>query len=339
MSSSNASADLIASLKNASNLVNQYPPIFIFIFGIIGNLLNILVLSQRSLRSNPSAVFFLASSLAGIIVIISGLISRMMSGYGLDLTLTIDWICKIRNVVLYSSRTILLWMIVLATIDRWLSSSVNVTLRQMSTLKNVRRSMFVVLIYTCLINAPILYCYEAGLTGLLRGCYGSTLACRLTTDLIYAFGSTLLPLSLMIIFGLLTIRNVRHVQSRVRIVPTLVFSLETNNEPMRPNEQSRARKTDRQLFKMLLVQVILLFLLTGPHAGLKAYSSFVPVPASDLLETVIQTLLLNVFTLLAFIASGMPFYIYTLTGGSLFRKALLDVVKTIIQKFLCCSCF
>lgn len=141
MSSLNATLDLIETLDNASDALNSYVPIFIFIFGITGNCLNILVLSQRTLRSNPSAVSFLVSSLAGVIVIISGQTSRMMSGYNMDLTLTVDWICKIRNVVFYVSRTILLWMIVLATIDRWLSSSISATLRKISRLKNARRGM------------------------------------------------------------------------------------------------------------------------------------------------------------------------------------------------------
>jgi hypothetical protein len=335
MSSSNASENLIVSLNNISNSLNSYLSIFIFIFGIIGNSLNILVLSQRTLRSNPSAVFFLASSIAGIIVILSGLISRMMSGFGADLTLTVDWICKIRNVILYASRTLVLWMIVLATIDRWLSSSVAVNMRQLSSLKNARRSMFIIFIYTCLINAPILFCYEAGLTGVLRGCYGSTRACRLTTDLIYAFGTTLLPLSLMIVFGLLTIRNVRHIQSRVRIVTGSVLSFENRNVATKSHGQTQAKKTNRQLLKMLLVQVTLLFLLTSPHATEKVYSSFTVSPPSGSLQNSVQNLIFTIFTLMAFIASGMPFYIYTLTGGSLFRNALIDVVKTMIRKLLC----
>jgi hypothetical protein len=335
MSSPNENADLITSLNNASSLLNRYLPIFIFIFGTIGNFLNVLVLSRRSLRSNPSALFFLASSVAGIIVILSGLIIRMASGYDADLTLTIGWICKIRNVVLYSSRTLVLWMIVLATIDRWLSSSVSANLRLLSNLKNARRNMIIVLIYTGLINAPILYCYEANLSGVLRGCYGSTYSCRLATDLIYAFGTTLLPLLLMIMFGLLTIRNVRHVQNRVRTVAGVVTSLENKNTSTITNGSSQAKKTDRQLLKMLFVQVTLLFLFTCPHAVQKVYSSFASTPPSDSLQNAVETLILNLLTLFTFIGSGMPFYIYTLTGGSVFRNALVNLVKTIVQKILC----
>jgi hypothetical protein len=335
MSSSNQNADLIVSLNNASNTLNRYVSIFIFIFGMIGNFLNVLVLSQRTLRKNPSAAFFLASSVAGIIVILSGIISQMLSGYNLDLSLTNKWICKIRNFILFGSRTVLLWMIVLATVDRWLSSSVAANLRSLSNLQNARRSMVVVLIYTCLINAPILYCDEANLTGVLRGCYASTHICRLTTDLIYSFGTILLPLLLMVIFGLLTTRNVHHVQNRVRNVTVLRMSVDIRTTSTITSGQTQGKKTDRQLLKMLLVQVTLLFVFTCPHAAQKVYSSFAPTPPSGSLENAIQSLIFDVLTLFTFIASGMPFYIYTLTGGSIFRNALIHLVKTIVQKILC----
>ena len=136
-------------------------------------------------------------------------------------------------------------MIVLATVDRWLSSSADVHFRQMSNLKNVQRSMLVVLLYTCIINAPILYCYEANLTGTVRGCYGSTYACRLTTDLIYAFGTTLLPLLLMIIYGLLTIKKVRHVRRRVQNVAKSVLGCGNTNTLTKTSGQQHTRKRGR----------------------------------------------------------------------------------------------
>ncbi|CAF0783844.1 unnamed protein product [Adineta steineri] len=332
MSSMDANTDLILFFNNASNSLNYYLSIFIIIFGIIGNILNILVLSQRSLRSNSSAIYFLASAIVGIIVIISGLISRMLSACNLDLTLTIDWICKVRNFILYNSRTIFLWMIVLATIDRWLSSSISINLRSMSNLKNVQRSIIIILIYSCLINIPILYCYKANLSDILRACYGSTYSCRLTTDLIYAFGTVLLPLLLMIIFGLLTIKNVRHLQSRVHAINGVMISLENRTLSSNKSGHLPAKKTDRQLLKMLLVQVTLLFLFTSPHAIQKVYSSFASSPPSGSLDNAVQNFIFTILTLIALAASGTPFYIYTLTGGSVFRNALRHLVKVVIQK-------
>jgi hypothetical protein len=139
----------------------------------------------------------------------------------------------------------------------------------------------------------------------------------------------------MIIFGLLTIKNVRDTQNRVQTVTGVVLSLENRNASTTRNGQVLGKKRDRHLLTMLLVQVTVLFLFTCPHAIQKVYSSFASSPPPKSLQNSIQTLILSVFALLAFIASGMPFYIYTLTGGSLFRKGLIDLVKTIIRKFLC----
>lgn len=151
----------------------------------------------------------------------------------------------------------------------------------------------------------------------------------------YAFGTTFLPLLLMIVFGFLTIRNVQHVQRRVRAVTGVISSRANKNTSAKISGQSQAKKTDRQLLKMLLMQVILLFLFTCPHAIQKVYSSFASTPPSDSLQNAVETLILNLLTLFTFIGSGMPFYIYTLTGGSVFRNALVNLVKTIVQKILC----
>jgi hypothetical protein len=82
---------------------------------------------------------------------------------------------------------------------------------------------------------------------------------------------------------------------------------------------------------MLFAQVTLLILLACPHATLKVYSSFASSPPPQSLELTIQTLLLNLFTLFTFIASGMPLYIYTLAGGSIYRNVLFDLVKYTID--------
>ena len=77
MSSSSSDFIVIAYLQDTLSHINFYFGLFIFIFGIVGNILNILVLSQRTLRPNPCVIIFLGSSTAGIIAILSGLTSRL----------------------------------------------------------------------------------------------------------------------------------------------------------------------------------------------------------------------------------------------------------------------
>jgi hypothetical protein len=96
----------IVAWDNATTQLNRYFSIFIFLFGIIGNLLNMLVLSQRTLRSNPCASLFLVSSMASLVAILSGLVTRITSGWVVDLTNTITWLCELRTFIVSVSRTV-----------------------------------------------------------------------------------------------------------------------------------------------------------------------------------------------------------------------------------------
>jgi hypothetical protein len=83
---------------------------------------------------------------------------------------------------------------------------------------------------------------------------------------------------------------------------------------------------------MLLVQVLLLVLLCIPQVIQKFHLTFRPFGTVSKLDDAIRTFLYNITLLLAFIASGIPFYIYTLTGGTVFRKAFLDLIRHAITR-------
>ncbi|CAF3320352.1 unnamed protein product [Rotaria sp. Silwood1] len=95
MATNTTSLDFL--LNSISSQLNRYFSIFIFIFGVIGNILNCIVLSQRPHRTNPCSFYFLISSMASLTSIVSGLTTRMLAGYAVDLTNTIDWLCKFRS--------------------------------------------------------------------------------------------------------------------------------------------------------------------------------------------------------------------------------------------------
>jgi hypothetical protein len=150
--SSSTDANLIALLNNVSTQLNRYFAIFIFLFGVVGNITNTLVLMQRPLRSNPCAWLFLVSSIACLISILSGLIPRFLSTWNTDMTNTNQVLCKLRIFIFFDSLTIAFWLIMLATVDRWLSSSTDVTRRRRSTLKNAQRGLIVIVILSTIIE-------------------------------------------------------------------------------------------------------------------------------------------------------------------------------------------
>lgn len=313
--------------NNATTQINRYFSAFILIFGLAGNVLNIVVLSQRNLRSNPCAFLFLTSSIASLIAIVSGLFTRTTSGWAIDLTNTITWLCQIRTFVVFASRTVAYCLIALATVDRWLTSCSDRRRREWSSLANAQRGLIVIIIFSCLLYAQMFYCYEANLINAPMKCYGKSITCRLLTDLSYAFAANIFPLIVMVTFGCMTIINVRQARRRVRVAP--VASISKISGP----GQKLPKKTDYYLLIMLFVQVILFGVFTLPQNFQKFISLAQSNQAKTPLDTAIENFIFNFFLLFAYIANGMSFYIYTLFGGSIFQNELLRLAENIRKNF------
>jgi hypothetical protein len=127
---SNSSFYLIANLTSVTFWINHIIPIFQIIFGTFGNLLNIIIFTRRSLRTNPCSMYFLISSINNIFVICVALIPRYLStNWNLDPSATNNILCKLYYFFIYASLNLVLCFIVLASIDRYLSTSHNVLLR------------------------------------------------------------------------------------------------------------------------------------------------------------------------------------------------------------------
>lgn len=310
--------------NQATTHLNRYFSICIFLVGIIGNILNIAVLSQRTLRTNPCAFLFLASSVASLIAIFSGLFTRTTAGWAMDLTTSITWLCQLRTFVVFASRNIAYDLLALASIDRWLSSSYHVHRRQMITLKNAQKGLIIICIFSCLLYVQMFYCYEANLMDAPLRCYGKTIACRLLTDLSYAFAANIIPLMIMVGFGGMTIVNVR--QTHRRVNHTRVISISGG---IRRAGQQRMKKLDHYLFLMLLVQVILFAVFTLPQNIQKFISLAQTNNIKSPLERAIENFIFNFFLLFAYLANGMSFYIYTLSGGNVFRNELVKLARNI----------
>ncbi|CAF4425905.1 unnamed protein product [Rotaria sp. Silwood2] len=327
-STSSNDAQVIELLKHISDYISRYFSMFIFLIGTIGNTLNIFILSQRSLRQIPCIFFFFASSIASLISIDFGLITRVLSGWAVDPTYTIGWFCKVRTFIVFSSRAMVFWFFVLATIDRWLSSSVQIHHRQLSTLKNARRATAVVILITMIVYGELLYCYDANLIDAPFKCYAKTHACQLLADMTFVCFTTSVPILIMFIFGLLTISNIR--QSQRRILQMTSIAINPTISATNHEFQQRSKKNEQHLLLMVFVQVFVLAILTLPQAIQRLYAAFIGSYNSQLQAT-IDMFVYNFVLLLTYLASATPFYIYTLTGGTLFRKASLEFMQSIYR--------
>jgi hypothetical protein len=322
--SSLSSSDIqfIEILTLISIQLNRHFTLLIFLFGIIGNILNIFVLSRRTLRFNPCAYLFLISSISNFISILVGLTSRIISGWSVDLTGTNRYYCKGWAFIIFTSRTIAFWLIVFAIIDRWILSLNSAQHRRLSTLKNAQYSSLLIIFLSILLYIHIIYCYESNLHNTPLKCYGKAISCRLLTDFTYACFTILIPLILMIIFGFITVLNIHHTHyissRRMSIIKYKVNTVSI----LISDQKRRWKKLDRYLYRMLSLQVILLMCLTLPQTIHKLYLTLTFDEKKSELQFAIDKFLYNFDSLLPYVASGMPFYVYTLTGGKIFRTAL-----------------
>jgi NADH:ubiquinone oxidoreductase subunit 3 (subunit A) len=215
----------------------------------------------------------------------------------------------------------------IGTIDRWLSSSMNVHRRQMSSFKNVKRGIVTVICLSSLVYSQIFYCYEANRTDSPTKCYGKTIWCCILIDLQFTFLTVIIPSLLMVIFGVMTVVNIHHsAVSRIQPMATIA----TINA-----RSQHSRKTEHYLVVMLFVQVTLLTLFSLPQAIQNLYSNITLHEIKSASTIATDNFIFNLFFLLAYVTNGMPFYIYTLTGGTVFRQALLDAIKELVRKISC----
>lgn len=325
---SNSTTDFrVALINNISFQLNHYITLFVFLFGTVGNLLNIIVLSHPLLRRTPCAFYFLGSSIASLGIILIGLPSRMAAGPISDPTNTNSYLCKIRIFLLYSFRTTSTWLLVFATIDRWFSSSTKIHRRRLSSHKTASNNIVVVFVVSFVLWIESMYCYDADVDQAPIKCYGKSNVCRIYNDIVYASSTIAIPSILMLIFGLLTIRNI----SRSRRVSRAFFNTELSLVQINHRKRKSTRRTELSLTCVLLLQVVLLTLCSVPQAIHQFYLTFTISLNKSPLRTAIENFIVNFNFSLTYIGNGIPFYIYTL-NSTVFRQTLIRLIQSTIRK-------
>jgi hypothetical protein len=118
--------------------------------------------------------------------------------------------------------------------------------------------------------------------------------------------SSLLPSFLMLLFGLLTLKNVRQRRQLVR----------------RAGENTAIRRTDTQLLRMLTAQVLVIIIATLPFSIIQLYSALTGSFTKSTLRIAQENLASQIIAIVTFFAHTSSFYLYTLSG-TIFRKEVL----------------
>ncbi|CAF1576202.1 unnamed protein product [Rotaria magnacalcarata] len=281
--------------------VNIYvQPVYLSL-AIIFNLLNIRILSSRTLRSSPCTHYFIANAIFNIIYASLVCPINVARGFSIDWTLNPIG-CKMQTYFVFLSPILAKAMLVLASFDRYCSSSQLHRLSSQSTIRTARIIIIITTISGTIYEIPMFLMYRFKES--TRTCLPDTNA----FNNIYVFSQVTLyyiaaPLS-MIVFGILTISNTK--KQMARIGP------EVNS--------GRGRPTESQLTRMLLLQVTVHLVLTVPYGVTYSMNVFDPSTVTNYIQAIRYAML--IWQECDFFSS---FFLYIL-AGSAYRKEFMRIL-------------
>ena len=304
------SSATIVYLGFVTRELNRYIPLTFLALGIIGNVLNLLVFSRPQLRTNSCSLYFIAGSAVNFLSLLVGLITPFLALYNLDPTQQSLVVCRLRFYLRYATITLSTWFILFTSIDRFLSTSRNIQLRSWSSVRLAKRTILLSSLVCFLFPyTQVFFCYSISSK---KVCTPSSNLCKSTVDgVLLVFNSGIPPL-LMVLFSLLTIRNVKHLQRL----------------------HSRERR-DMQLVQLMLIQVAILVLLATPITAQKIFSFIRMFSTQDPLNMAIDSLIAQIATEISYISNSVPFYIYSLASKRFRREVggiLLSCMPCLSQR-------
>ncbi|CAF3950200.1 unnamed protein product [Adineta steineri] len=301
-----------------SNL-NRYFCIILLILGTFGNTCNICIFIRPKLRPIPCSWYFLASTCANFIALYMGCLTRVLTTFniGPQTTIALAIYCKTRSYLIYGSLSLSIWLIIGACIDRWASSCRNTRIRSFSNVKIAKRVIIGLTFIIYLIYGQMFYCFNGTYDSTSANCFTISAICQWYNSFALFFTYSFFPCLLMLIFGSLTICNVRHSQQRLTPTQNILLKMQNNK-----------KKTPKQMAIMLLVQVICSIILSLPISIQNIYSQITINNEKSYDQQRIEEILDTLFVLVSLMNSSISFYIFTLTG-QIFREEL--------KKFLFCK--
>ena len=279
----------------------------------IGCLCNFLTFTSKSLRRNSCGWYLLMSALFDFCYINFGLLTKIVSDqHGSKLQNTnLAW-CKIRTYFTWILPCFATSFLVLASLDRCLSTFTNATLRSFSQLKVAYRMTCVPLILYSLTTSHQFFYYVLQPDCVpLPGIYSFFLS------MYSIIWTNLIPQSAIIVFGLITYYNIHKIRQRLSHPTTL--------------QRSRA---DSHLIIITLVQVLCSSILLNIRTIYYSYTVLSKSLIKDEYRQAVENMLLQISSLLFYLNFSKNFFINTLSS-KLFRRVFHKRMAIISRQIFC----
>ena len=285
MSNTSNTVQLIVTASKYISYINSIIPII----GLIGNSLNILVLTKLKLfRSNRASLYLIVESIVNISLLFAILIPQLiLLVNGNDpANLSLIW-CKIRTSIAQPYRLLAGSIICFEAFDQFLSTHHHVYIQQLSTFKLARHLIWITYSVWFLQSIPYIIFYDivpgSGCTITNQGLV------NYYSYVYYIFLNGLLPIVTSTCFSLLAYRNVRRlVQRRIPL---------------------QRRRLDHQMTAMIFTRVIVFIICLTPYTIFRIYILHINIPSTDLLGRAINQFISSIVTSLLIWVYSVEFFI------------------------------
>ncbi len=300
----------MSSVLEAGMQLAFWGPIVLFSIGVPGALFNIIIfIGLKAFRQSPTTYYVICQSLADIVALLIVLLQIIPSTSMNSSSIA----CKL---MVFTAQLIVpcaMSYLCLAAFDRWACTSQSARIRQLSSIRIARRLFLLPFPFWLLIGIPfIIYC----------DLVPPFFTCGFTNDIVQQIGlyflnpilGVVLPLLVLITFGMLTYRNIR-LLTHVRQQPG----------------QTRLVMWEQQMTRMMLAQTLLSISCTLPRAIFIIYTiATVGGRATRSFDQVVIEFLIDQLTVsIICVNFAASFYIFLLSSARL-RKTL----KTYIRRLL-----
>ncbi|CAF3446072.1 unnamed protein product [Rotaria sp. Silwood1] len=306
----------VTFITNFGNTINFYCPIIIITLGTIGCICSFITFTSQKLRKSSCSLYFLGAAIFDLITLDFGTVTRFLSDnfeYGVQVQSQVY--CKLRTYIVNVAPATATCFIVLAAMDRFMSTSSKPIYRSYATIKRAKwiATFSFVLCFLSYLHYMI-FAQLGPVCSLQRGAYS-------VFTIVYSIvWTTLIPYFLMLSFGFGTKYHIRSTRQRV-----LPFN----------SHQRRLQRTETQFITMTLFQVGLSSLLILTRMSYYSYN----VIASGTQRTAYQEALDRFFAQLTtqffYLNYAKSFYVYTLCS-KYFRTLFKERMKKIYRRLLPC---
>lgn len=283
-------------------LLNKYILPVIIIFGTIGNLASIAVLTRPKMRSN--ATYFYLTSLAvadTLVLYVSGLKSWIRILTNIELLHTSNLSCKTFSVLFFFSLHTSAWFVLLVTADRFFAVICPLKIASFSSVSRARKMAAFATILIATYSSPLIF----DITLVQKG--NITIGCWKRT----AFMKEVYPYFKLVTYSIIPFTAV----FIMNIVIILVIARKTIEKTVQ-NSQNNQYK----LIIMLLAVSFAWLLLSTPFSIYPFLFSKEKTPENKARKFLVKTICF----LLVYLNSSINFYIYCITGQK-FRGELRNL--------------